>query len=849
MYFPFALMLPLLLLIPSCKKDGPIKGDDDKPITPINVELKDAQIALPAGVSYDLAGHELLAFGAVQPVGKDGGSKVADVPGNINIAYVLDADNEPVLAGFITDTSSTLSVESTAKVLLYYASGTVFQPDTIKGVFINRVHELEGAAEWITQFTELWKNNPKLLSTELYKSTLSTAVGALFPKLEPTDIKKVATTGRATDLLVDDGDIRSGIQLDVAELSKLTIKNNYRRRAHAFLYKTKFKPLKGKGFETILASISGSTAADIDIHIDATSGASGVTGTISKQIQGKAMEFAVTDNGPVNLELLDNEEEAIYAVRVVGVGLADSDGNREMTDAEAKKRDRLVVETFALDYLFPAIGMGIAGMNDELKGRFVDATDQFLKYAPDIYDSLNKGDFDWAIMSTLTLFVTEVGYEALKSLIVSAYAVSLDDAEEVAEKVAKVLLRFDIALQFIDWSRITAHIKASKPLEKWEVTVRASQVSLLPKKPVIIPYSQQELVAEVKNIDESNTKGLKFKWHIAGKFGYLIDGEGNRGNSFENTSKKVFYNCNVPTTSLTGDDNYEDVFVEAYLDGQLLGRDSTTINIRKHAYRLMPNGITLTGKNYSANYAVDENQTLSSPTSIKLYLEPVNADIPAIGPGSERNYKIVWSTTGKHGGLSSGALKTATVYNENTMVYECTDDNTRQGSETVTARVYSREKGDESAAFILIAELNVTIRINNDPKTRIVHLPVQYLFGEKLDGPFIGTYNREYYSYGSYEYVGAKFKQQPDDDHYSITFYVGGSTDSGSWKVGTPYNNDIGYGDAAKFFDGTTYTWGSSFGGSSGAYYYPWLENATKPSRTPTAGVPEGVAVLTVTLK
>src|SRR5690606_9506990 len=112
-------------------------------------------------------------------------------------------------------------------------------------------------------------------------------------------------------------------------------------------------------------------------------------------------------------------------------------------------------------------------------------------------------------------------------------------------------------------------------------------------------------------------------------------------------------------------------------------------------------------------------------------------------------------------------------------------------------------------------------------------------------GPFIGTYNREYYNYHSYEYVGTKFKQQPDDDYYRITFFVNGQTDSGSWKVGTPYNNDIGFGDAAKFFDGTTYTWGSSFGGSTVGHYFPWLENATKPSRTRTTGVPEGIAVLT----
>lgn len=847
----------LLLAMVSCKKDKTGEIDEDgTPSQPVNINLKEADIALPAGTSYDLSGHTLMSFGAVQPVGKDGKTKAADIPKSINVAYLYDKDDNPVMAGFITDNVATISVESTAKVALYYGLGTVFQPDTVREIFIEKIGQEAWAADWINSFVDQWKTNPHFFSEGAYAASLKSLLGRMTDTDEPTDIRKIEkiAANRTSDITVDNGDVRSGIQLSAVdgEFSKIKITNRYRRRAHAFIYKTKFKPVGDKVYKGIIPDpISETTVADKDLLIGATSGITGITGSLGKVAQGKGMDFAVTSNGPIELELGTHEEEAIYKVRVVGPGGKGPDAN--MTRDEVAKLDRLIIETFAFDFLMPAIGMGIGVLDESQKDIYIEATDAFLKVVPGVYDELNKGDFKAAIFSVMETAGTEavnIGLQKLYEKLQGSASVG-DGAKAFAKKVANQLNVVDKALQVSDWGVITGEFLVSKRMDEWEVTARASNVSLRPETYVLQLGGQHDLEASIQNVEEWKLPNLRFEWKTSGKYGYIADRTGEEGSSFESKKRQIYYKTNVYSDQLGDYDNWEYVYVKVYHGEDLVGLDTAKINVKKTAYAIKPSGITLTGRKVEGY-----SESKRSSNRVNLYLEPVNRNIPSLWADTERDFKIIWSTAGKHGGLSAvegggKPLTSVTLYEDDGVIYECTDDETRTGTEEIVARIYARPAGTQDA-YELYDEVKGKINIDNDPKKRIVHLPVKLMTGDKVfyEEPFKDSYGNTYYSHRCYAVLGATFSPEPDDAHYSwrITTAIGHS-DGNSWSVGQDMSHKgWGYGDAAEFFNGSTYTLSTGLGSWAVGPYYP--DGGSDPSCNYTSGdAPDATCILIVTLK
>lgn len=838
----------LLLAIPSCKKDSGERPEEENPDpTPTDIPLKNAKINLPTGVEYDLSGHELMTYGVIQPVAHDGSTKTADIKGTVNIAYLFDKNKNPIMAGFISDSTSTLSAESTAKVLLYYASGAAFMRDTVGSTFLNRAHEISGVVEWMNEFAELWKANPKTLATGAYQPALKAKIQALFEEPEiplygQGPVAKLAST-RLTDILVDNNDIRSGLQVAQGDAGTIMISNYYRRRAHAFFYKTKYKPKGSETFKTILSDIGADTDADRDIVVDGSSGATSMSGSIVKLINGKGMDFAVAHTGPINMELEENEDEAVYQVHIVGVGNSGS----TKTKAEHNKKERLIIETFAFDFIMPLVGSTIGALGEEQKGRFVDAIDKFVKATPTVYDALNSGDFKKAVLQIVEANDAEALNYLLEGVGEALYQHAGQKNKDYLDRAKNipVLKVTDGLLQGLDWGLITGYILASKQLESWEVTVRKSPVRLDPKESQTIPFAQVKLNAIAKNIEESQKGDLRYKWRTTGKYGYLIDTKGNQGSDFESADQQISYNCNASLSSL-GDENIEYIYVDIYLKDDFLGRDSAQINVQKSGYTIRPSGITVTGKKGT------------NATQAKLFLKPIDWNaIPEIAPNDKREYKVVWSTAGKHGGLVSpdgGVSKTVTTYDRNGIVYECTDDNTLTGSESITARIYSRDKNATDAPFLLFDEIKGSVTINNDPKKRIVHLPVKLMKGDQIlwDNPSRDSRGNTYYTHQCYQVLGAEFKQQPEDAHYSITFYAAGgrgNRESGSWKAGDSIGG-FTHGDNHPSYDGSTYKVGTGMGGWSVSPYYPSSPDQPEPTCENNGTLSgEDTCVLIVTLK
>lgn len=864
-------LLFLLLLVNSCKKDRGTDPDGEKPETPINISLKDAQVTLPAGSNYDLNSTELLVLGHPVAVGKDGSTQVLNVTdkNQVNFSFLFDEQDRPILIGVVNgEGNAEISTRSTAKVLLHYALGLPFQTDTLTGLFFAKAEELNGVSEWLTTFENIWKNDPLTLSTGSFLQALREAAHKVLPGDRGLRVEKLAV--KASDLRVDANDVRSGLQLHEDGLGKLAINNNYRRRGHAFIYKMKYKD-NNNIEHTVLPNIGNSTKANIDFSVDPIAAVNSAMGEIGKWIEGTDMESFLKKSGPVTLDLQDHEDEATYKVRIVGPG-KDNTSGQVITEDELYKATRLEVETFMIDFVIPAIttGMGTVGLVDDIgKGtpgyeigkvpeNLIKAGELFLGAAPDIYDEIKKGDYQMALRKTLEHLAGAIVKDEAKMLVdiclhMAISRVATVSAGNLTEMVGRSMGRIlnsitvmDIVMQGNDLRLVATHAASSRRLEEWTVVARSSKVTLEPNEAKVIPFSQQKITATIKNLESNDDTHPYFEWSTSGKWGYLRDTRGHQGTSFDSADQEVFYNCNS-NTGLTDDDNWEYIYVKAYMGSTLIGTDTARINVRRSAYRISPNGITVTGRKSGSSELANSNE-------VGLSIEPINSSIPPIAANDKREYKVVWITAGKHGGLygreNITPSKTITNYDDNKIWYECTDDQTRSGVETVTARIYARDKHATNEPFQLFDELTGTVRINNDPKIRIVHLPVQVMKGDAVlyDAPHRDSRGNTYYTHQCYEVLGATFQQKPEDDRYSITFYTAhGHTESGSWRAGDAIGG-FTHGDNHPAYDGSTYKVGTGLGGWGVGPYYP--SGGPAPTCTPMNVSADGATcVLTITLK
>lgn len=195
--------------------------------------------------------------------------------------------------------------------------------------------------------------------------------------------------------------------------------------------------------------------------------------------------------------------------------------------------------------------------------------------------------------------------------------------------------------------------------------------------------------------------------------------------------------------------------------------------------------------------------------------------------------KLYGTLAGKYGKLNAKditGVRTLTLYDDNSAYYECLDKDTKEGTETITARVYIKAKAAPESEYKLFDEITGTIKINNDPKKKIIHVPLTLLHVDQLSGT----------THWCYKAAVASVPEEKDAASYFLRFYtpvVIGAPQSASW---TPTNHSF-YGPhagPAKYQNGVfTVLWAWSSVSSS-----TW--NLTHASGSAANGVAEVVITL-----
>jgi len=754
-----------------------------KPITIPVVGKASILVTVPAESNYNLTGCRVMSYSIWSNVDADGKSEAAYTEHGISVAYVFDKDDKLVMAGFITDSSRIISPASTAKVLLYWAHRLQFNSFELTESYLKLVDQIPGAMEWVDEYEKIFISDPLTLSSGSYEAALKGRMENMTARNE-VDIYNLKSA--ASDITVDGSDIRSGLQVAEDGLGKFSVTNYYRRRAHAFVYKMSFKDQNGNS-HNVKDKIEKGTLSDKDLIVDPTAGITSVLGEVGKWIEDTDSESASKKSGPVALDLANNEAEAEYKVRIIGPGLSDA----KITEVEENRLFRLEMETFGLDVLIPGMSiiMSLPDIKDSppasksAKEKVVEMVITMMGSFPDVYDEIKKGNYENAFVKLIENLHKAEQAENLKDMVVIVLnykGISNDNALFYSSKIKNLIAImniFDTVLGTTDIARVYKHVASSKAMEEWNLTARSSQVKLLPKESSVVTFTQQKITAEVKNLDESGDVHPFFEWSTSGKYGTIKDSKGNSGTSFESADKDIFYRSLANSTDLSNGDNIEYIYVKAFLGSKLIGIDTAEVNVKKYKYVMKPEGITLTGKEGGAN-------------EVALYLEIPTGGIP-IQPNNDTDFKVVWTTAGKHGklfGKDIDNVTTLTTYNDNKVWYDCTDKDTKQGTETIYARIYSKSK--EELDYSLFDEVKGTVKIENDPKIKIIRVPFSFLHADRTTGPFIDSHFKEYYGYDCYMANTITFQEDTAAVSYSVYFIpnytVGGAPVRASWSAGQP---------------------------------------------------------------
>ena len=745
------LLLAFFLAVGSCKEtETPIDDPVNKVPDPINVPTTELSIEIPEGTSLNLTGMNVVANTFTFPVDGSSKSKIAFQPGQPQMAFLMDAQDRVILSGFISDANKKLSVASTAEVLIYLRSGAFILPFEFRERYITEISTVKGFDELIEKLEVAFKQNPDTFSSGTYISIIDEFLAGLDLDSDPLDI-------RARQINFDPNGVRSGIRVMDSDFKSVILRNFYRRRAHAFIYKSSFKDKDGN--ETIIkSSFSGGDVADSQQAVNPPSALDGSLGTLAVWLAGQAAKYASEDTPPISIPLGANESEAKYKVRVIGASPGASWLGREHTDAEKAKWEDLMIQTLFMDMVLPILSEAFSAAGDmateehaKIIAAAVKKVADFTPFYKELYETKNLTKFvsdvmDYFISDKVNSDFQDVLADLLaeNAMKKSSWEVDLNKQYRTEMKKARYLklLKFiDLVIKGADFAKMIGEISLSSPLEVFEVTAKDNDIVLSPKEASVTNFAAEDLTVQTKT-ELGDGQAFLYKWSTTGKYGYLRDNLGKQGSEIENGQKTITYKAEIQASKLP--ENATDIVtVTAYIkQGNNLtkiGEAQATITVKPARLEVKPKDITLQGKQ-----------------KIKLYVEWANGD-PFYIADDPFDYKFEWSTPAIYGNFEGGvSMLTTTVPEIN---YQALDEEVEKATETINVIAYLKPK--DSEVWTKYDEIDGSVKIENDENVKILHIPL------KLET--VSSTGELYYGFTNY--LVASFEKGERHEAYTIKFF------------------------------------------------------------------------------
>lgn len=701
-----------MFLLATCSKEDD-KTQQELPAG--DITYKNIQVTIPNGSTLQYSDLKVIAGLEENDIATSGASKVPHIEGERTLAVAVNAQNEPVMAGFIRGDKTEISLASTLEAAYYFGLGTMFLQEPIRDEYFIQSASLKSFDETLAELKSQFESNPNFINTQGFINWMTEKLD-----LVRDDDDKISVY-RSVD--VNANDIRSGLQVFEDNGTSVRIANEYRRRAKAFFYKTAIKKTDQVEETLIDNVIDYDTPTNLTATINPTQAKREFTGIIGDAASGVGTNFYRTETEPIELELNDNEDYSIYKVRVIGASLKVPNANL-FNEPELKAYQDKTYETLTMDLILPLFldFIGEAGLLDGLDEAYFQSLSALIRSGassvPGMSDAIANGDLPGAFQAFINGFYGNAIGELRSNFISSFrdavinYKISisnnnnldiLGDVQSAVNKfdgVNKILDWTDRLLKLADYNAIVKGLRNSKPIEEWTVKAKQDPVILTPKDPIAFPYIKEYIKAVAKNTTLGSGEHFKYQWQVTGTYGTLNDDLGHSGNSFDSSSEEVYY-----LTEMDDEDVPEDatetiickVYVEAGQQSNFVGTDTLKLKVKAYKYKIRPNGATIRG---------------NTSLTLKVLRPDFTEDITN---NPSLDYRIDWATSGTYGEFKNGG-KLVSRYNSNSIDYKALDENIEDGTETITARVYGKLKDEPDSGYELYDELEAEIHIKNEDK-------------------------------------------------------------------------------------------------------------------------------------
>jgi hypothetical protein len=574
-----------LFTVVSCKESSEELPRTGEPDIENNFPKTQAKVIIGEGINLGFGNLEILSYGMPHAVNVEGKSEIAHNPGVDHPVFIFDDQDRLLMAGFMTSSNSEVSVKSTAEFLLFLGFDMQAEGKAAREKFIREVQELPVFESFLTDLESLYRSDPYTLDKGLYVDALKKAVAEIYEIAVPNGrlSLRVSEDEEVAGTVLVDGNIKSYLQVYDSGINRFKITHTARRRVKGFLYRTSYVDKAGTE-HSIIDDISTTSSSDQIIEIPAVSGVKDLGGTLVSFLVGKISETASVDSEDFSLPLKSSESSVNNVLRIVGPGIS---SDVKLSEFEKKQLFRLWVESLTLDFLLPLIadGISVSGLLSESSGSaLMDPVtwDQVISFlianidqVQNIKPYLDRGDYKGALAEYLVFLLSEAGKSTFEDLsfLVNHVLISIIDQRyyiphrnvisERYKKVVKVLQVADLAIKSTDYMRMVYHIANSSHAEEWELKVREIPMNMVPERFSISPINQRLLTVNILSTI-ADDQVIEYAWESTGKYGYLWDDRGHKGNSFSSSIKEAYYLCNADRLNIP--ENAKDtVTVNAYI--------------------------------------------------------------------------------------------------------------------------------------------------------------------------------------------------------------------------------------------------------------------------------------------
>ncbi len=569
-YTTLIILLPIF--ISSCKDDNLGEGRDDP--SEKNGKTK-VGVILPEGSTVDLSGSLLCSLGASSDLNGNLNGYVPFNDGSVELAYLVDGQDELLLAGFLSDDRKEISVATTAEVMLYFGMASSLNTLEYKKFFIEHIEQEQAYINLVDEFKTAFAKNPKVFSEGSYIDELNNAIITL----AESDTIDVYTKSINLGFIES-----SGLSLNEVGENSFSITNSYPRRTHGFLYFKSYKDFSGN--ETILNSkIEGGDIPDRELDIPYISLADESNDNFQNQVTNfnlcsQGARYVSKESDEINLDIPENHMSETYELAVVGPGSGAKE--RDLTEKEKVVFEQLSIETFVLDYFIPIL-MDIGGNRDVYSAQVLQnatgltgVVEPILRAHEPSINAVLANDFETAINEFLPFLYGDTRLsDDLRTIMTGLYGMIsngsspntfiqnnelIQEGEIRTLKVTSAILRS--LKESVGIKCINQRLNSSSPMEKWDIKVYEGVVKLKPEKLTTVPFSDGKDIYAKVFIELQEGETLEYDWETTSQYGGVLnDYNGQDDVSFTTSSEKVAFFSNASSSQLNDGENLETVTV------------------------------------------------------------------------------------------------------------------------------------------------------------------------------------------------------------------------------------------------------------------------------------------------